>query len=150
MENYNEIDDIVIAGDGRPATVDDFKQVAKYADNMVTSVSQTINNVALTVAQVKQISAQVEVEFARLDHALDCLMVKAQRDRYIYEKSLPILDKQFAACQTRMDKLMDKAMEFITDDLSEASIRKQEAMMNLIEIANGSLNALISKLIPQY
>lgn len=90
------------------------------------------------------------MQCAQLDHALDCLMLKAQRDLIIYEQSLPILDKQFSFCQSRLDKLMDKAMDFIGNDFSDATLARQEAMMTLIEVANTSLNLLIAKLIPSY
>ena len=100
--------------------------------------------------QIKEISAQVELEQARINQAIDALMIKAQRDIHIYEKSLPVLDRQFERCQDRMDKLMDKTMELISNDLSDSSLQRQEAMMSLIEITNNSLNSLIGKLIPRY
>lgn len=133
-----------------PATIQDFQEIAKYADTMVERVSGVIGNVSSTILQIKEISAQVELEKKRMEHAINALMLKAQRDIQIYEKSLPILDKQFERCHDRMDKLMDKSMELITNDLSETSLQRQEAMLTLIEITNNSLNSLIGKLIPRY
>lgn len=133
-----------------PATIQDFQEIAKYADTMVERVSGVIGNVSSTILQIKEISAQVELEKKRMEHAINALMLKAQRDIQIYEKSLPILDKQFERCHDRMDKLMDKSMELITNDVSETSLQRQEAMLTLIEITNNSLNSLIGKLIPRY
>ena len=50
--------------------------------------------------------------------------------------------------QNRMDRLMDRALDFISDDCSEESLSRQEAVMKLIEITNESLNKLIVKLLP--
>lgn len=134
----------------RNATIDDVICLAGYANTMVGRVSDTVGQVAMTVERVKQLQVCLEVEYARLDHALDCLLVKAQRDLTIYEKSLPILDKQFAACQARMDKLIDRALDMMGEDLSENSLSRQEAVMGLIELTNTSLNGLVAKLMPQY
>lgn len=146
--NLNNESLVQIENNNRPATIDDFKEIACYTDNMVGNITSTINNVAARATEIHAITANVRLQCAQLDHALDCLMLKAQRDLKIYEQSLPILDKQFAFCQSRLDKLMDKAMDFISDDFSDESLARQEAMMTLIEVANTSLNTLIAKLIP--
>lgn len=133
-----------------PVSIEDYKEIGRQAENIIGKVTSTIDNITSSVVKIREMSAQVEMECARMEHALDVLMLKAQRDVKIYEQSLPILDKQFESCQKRMDRLMDKAMDLITDDLSANSLNRQEAMMSLIELTNNSLNALISKLIPTY
>lgn len=127
---------------------DDVKDIIKLSTNLMTEVNGAVTTISNTVVQIKQLSAQVELEFAKMDHMLDALMVRAQRDKEIYEQSLPVLDKQFAANQSRMDMLMMKTVDMILTDDSENALQKQEAMMNLIEITNQSLNNLIAKLIP--
>lgn len=139
-----------ICNPNSPVTIHDFQEIGNCAERIVTQVSGLVNSVNSTMLQIKEISAQVELEQARINQAIDALMIKAQRDIHIYEKSLPVLDKQFERCQDRMDKLMDKTMELISNDLSESSLQRQEAMMSLIEITNNSLNSLIGKLIPRY
>lgn len=139
-----------ICNPNSPVTIHDFQEIGNCAERIVTQVSSLVNSVNSTMLQIKEISAQVELEQARINQAIDALMIKAQRDIHIYEKSLPVLDKQFERCQDRMDKLMDKTMELISNDLSESSLQRQEAMMSLIEITNNSLNSLIGKLIPRY
>lgn len=139
-----------ICNPNSPVTIHDFQEIGNCAERIVTQVSGLVNSVNSTMLQIKEISAQVELEQARINQAIDALMIKAQRDIHIYEKSLPVLDKQFERCQDRMDKLMDKTMELISNDLSEGSLQRQEAMMSLIEITNNSLNSLIGKLIPRY
>lgn len=139
-----------ICNPNSPVTIHDFQEIGNCAERIVTQVSSLVNSVNSTMLQIKEISAQVELEQARINQAIDALMIKAQRDIHIYEKSLPVLDKQFERCQDRMDKLMDKTMELISNDLSEGSLQRQEAMMSLIEITNNSLNSLIGKLIPRY
>ncbi|MBD5358804.1 MAG: hypothetical protein HDR88_17755 [Bacteroides sp.] len=140
----------VIMGMSGVDTIDEAVYLASCATDIVGKVADAIGNVSATFVQMKQLAASVEMEYARLDHALDCLMVKAQRDIRIYEQTLPILDKQFSACQARMDRLIDKAMEIMCEDVSQNSLNKQEAMMNLIELTNSSLNGLVAKLMPQY
>lgn len=133
-----------------PVSINDFKEIGACTERIVNQVSGIVDNVTSSIIHIKEISAQVELETARMEKALDALIIKAQRDIQIYEKSLPILDKQFERCHDRMDKLMDKSMDLITNDLSADSLSRQEAMMSLIEMTNNSLNSLISKLIPKY
>lgn len=135
---------------GGQLTVQEFSNIAQRADNIVNNVAGVINNVTSTIVELRQVSAQVEVECAKLDQAIDALMIKAQRDIRIYEQSIPTLDKQFERLHDRMDKLMDKAMDLLTEDISETAITRQESIMKLIEVTNGSLNSLIQKLIPNY
>lgn len=150
MENTNNTSLERLSNPDCPATIEDFKEFGRQAENIVGKVSSTIDNISTSMVRIKEISAQVELECARMEHALDVLMLKAQRDVKIYEQSLPILDKQFESCQNRMDRLMDKAMDIITSDVSAESLNRQEAMMSLIELTNNSLNSLIAKLIPTY
>ncbi|MCH5346647.1 MAG: hypothetical protein J1E63_06020 [Muribaculaceae bacterium] len=131
-------------------TVQEFSAIVHRADNIVNNVAGIVNNVTSTVVELRQVSAQVELECAKLDQAIDALMIKAQRDIRIYEQSIPTLDKQFERLHDRMDKLMDKAMDLLTEDVSENGIAKQEAIMRLVEVTNDSLNSLIQKLIPNY
>lgn len=131
-----------------PITVQDVTVIAEHADNMVNNISSVVNNIASSVVELKRISADVELQCAQLNHAIDCLMIKVQRDIRIYEQSLPILEKQFSTCQARLDRLIDKAMDMVCEDLSEDSITRQEFVMKMIEVANSSLNSLIAKLIP--
>lgn len=133
-----------------PATVEDFKIIGTQVDSMVSNVASVVSTVSTSIVKINEVSSQVKLECKRLEHALDMLMVKAQTDIQIYEKSLPILEQQFKKCQERMDKLMDKSMEFISEDVNQENLNRQEAMMKLIEIANESINTLVAKLIPQY
>lgn len=138
------------ANAGGKLTIQDFHAIAHRADNIVNNVAGVVDNITSTVVELRQISAQVEIECAKLDQAIDALMIKARRDIRIYEQSIPTLDKQFERLHDRMDKLMDKAMDLLTDDISEGAIARQEAIMKLIEVTDGSLNSLIQKLIPNY
>lgn len=150
MENYNQDPNFPDRENKRKMTVTDLHELSQRADSMVNKVASAINNISSTVQEIQKISAQVEIECAQLDHALDALIVKAQRDARIYEQSIPMLDKNFEKLQDRMDRLMDRAMDLIMEDISENALAKQEAIMTLIETTNGSLNALIQKLIPSY
>ena len=124
--------------------------LAEAAQNIVRDVTNAINNVAATISEISRISAQVEMETKRLDHALDCLMVKAQRDITMYRDTLPLLEKNFTDMQGRMDRLMDRAMDMICEDVSDSSLARQEMAMKMIEITNNSINNLIAKLLPDY
>ena len=124
--------------------------VSEAAQNIVGVVSDTFNNVAAVYKDVAILSAQVEVETKRLDHALDCLMVKVENNRQIYRDTLPLLEKNFSSMQDRMDRLMDRALDMLCEDVSDESLRRQEAVMGLIEMTNNSINSLVAKLMPQY
>lgn len=124
--------------------------LAEAAQNIVRDVTNAINNVAATISEISRISAQVEMETKRLDHALDCLMVKAQRDITMYRDTLPLLEKNFTDMQGRMDRLMDRAMDMICEDVSDSSLARQEMAMKMIEMTNNSINNLIAKLLPDY
>ena len=149
MEDYNTYYPEEI-NQGGSLTVQEFSAIAHRADNIVNNVAGVVNNITATLVELRQVSAQVEIECAKLDQAIDALMIKAQRDIRIYEQSIPTLDKQFERLHDRMDKLMDKAMDLLTEDVSDNAIARQEAIMKLIEVTNGSLNSLIQKLIPNY
>ncbi|MDE5812715.1 MAG: hypothetical protein K2H72_00370 [Muribaculaceae bacterium] len=122
--------------------------LAEAAQNIVKNVTDAINNVAATMSEISRISAHVELETKRLDHALDCLMIKTQHDITIYRDTLPLLEKNFADMQARMDRLMDRAMDMICEDVSDTSLARQEMAMRMIEMTNNSINNLVAKLLP--
>ena len=124
--------------------------LAEAAQNIVNNVTNAINNVAATMSEISRISAHVEMETKRLDHALDCLMVKVQRDITIYRDTLPLLEKNFTDMQARMDRLMDRTMDMICEDVSESSLARQEMAMRMIEMTNNSINNLVAKLLPNH
>lgn len=124
--------------------------LAQAAQNIVSDVTNAINNIAATMSEISRITAHVELETKRLDHALDCLMIKSQHDITIYRDTLPLLEKNFASMQSRMDRLMDRAMDLICDDVSDTSLARQEMAMQLIEMTNNSINNLVAKLLPHH
>ena len=129
---------------------EDIMAICEATKDVVSNVAATVDNITATVREINLIKAKVELETRQLEHAFDCLMVKAQRDITIYRETLPLLDKNFESMQARMDRLMDKAMDIICEDVSDASLARQEMCMNLIEKTNNMLNNLIGKLLPSY
>lgn len=153
------MNDIIKNQDNRLSSIEDYEVVpaegdtlvlADAAQNIVNNVTNAINNVAATMSEISRISAHVEMETKRLDHALDCLMVKAQRDITIYRDTLPLLEKNFTDMQARMDRLMDRTMDMICEDVSESSLARQEMAMRMIEMTNNSINNLVAKLLPNH
>lgn len=126
----------------------DVKTICDATEGIVENISNTITNVSATMRDISLAKAQVELETQRLEHAFDSMLLKAQKDITLYRESLPILEKNFSSIQARMDRLMDRAMDMICEDVSDISLTKQEMIMNFIEKTNDSLNNLISKLIP--
>lgn len=133
-----------------PMTVDDVKALAARADNIFNNVANVVNSVTSTSRDIEMLRANVELETQRLDHQLDAMLAKLHTNHQMYKDTLPIIDRQFNSIQTRMDKLVDRAMEVMLEDVSDESLKKQENMMQLIETTNESLNRLISKLLPSY
>ncbi|MBD5421025.1 MAG: hypothetical protein K2M83_11480 [Muribaculaceae bacterium] len=153
------MNDIIKNQDNSLSSIEDYEVVpaegdtlvlAEAAQNIVNNVTNAINNVAATMSEISRISAHVEMETKRLDHALDCLMVKAQRDITIYRDTLPLLEKNFTDMQARMDRLMDRTMDMICEDVSESSLARQEMAMRMIEMTNNSINNLVAKLLPNH
>ncbi|MBD5262447.1 MAG: hypothetical protein HDS39_00025 [Bacteroides sp.] len=153
------MNDIIKNQDHSLSSIEDYEVVpaegdtlvlAEAAQNIVDNVTNAINNVAATMSEISRISAHVEMETKRLDHALDCLMVKAQRDITIYRDTLPLLEKNFTDMQARMDRLMDRTMDMICEDVSESSLARQEMAMRMIEMTNNSINNLVAKLLPNH
>ncbi|MDE6058368.1 MAG: hypothetical protein K2F93_10195 [Muribaculaceae bacterium] len=153
------MNDIIKNQDKSLSSIEDYEVVpaegdtlvlAEAAQNIVNNVTNAINNVAATMSEISRISAHVEMETKRLDHALDCLMVKAQRDITIYRDTLPLLEKNFTDMQARMDRLMDRTMDMICEDVSESSLARQEMAMRMIEMTNNSINNLVAKLLPNH
>jgi hypothetical protein len=136
--------------DYTPVTLADVQTLATTCDQIMDTVSTTVGQVCTTVLEVKAITSQVEIETKRLEASLDALLIKAQRDTKLYESSLPLLDKQFTMYQQRMDKLMEKSIDMMTEDFSDEGLARNEAILKLIEMTNQGLNSLMSKLIPQY
>ena len=153
------MNDIIKNQDHSLSSIEDYEVVpaegdtlvlAEAAQNIVDNVTNAINNVAATMSEISRISAHVEMETKRLDHALDCLMVKAQRDITIYRDTLPLLEKNFTDMQALMDRLMDRTMDMICEDVSESSLARQEMAMRMIEMTNNSINNLVAKLLPNH
>lgn len=153
------MNDIIKNQDNSLSSIEDYEVIpaegdtlvlAEAAQNIVNNVTNAINNVAATMSEISRISAHVEMETKRLDHALDCLMVKAQRDITIYRDTLPLLEKNFTDMQARMDRLMDRTMDMICEDVSESSLARQEMAMRMIEMTNNSINNLVAKLLPNH
>lgn len=130
-----------------PSRLQSATELAQYADSIVSRVSCAIENISISATQLAQLNASVKLECQRMDHAFNELMLKAQKDLALYEMTIPVLDKNLDRCQNRMDDLMFKTMDMINGDLSEASLRKQELAMNMVETVNEQLMALISKLL---
>ena len=153
------MNDIIKNYDNSLATIENYEVLpaegdtlvlAEAAQNIVNNVTDAINNVAATMSEISRITAHVELETKRLDHALDALMIKSQRDITIYRDTLPLLEKNFTDMQARMDRLMDRAMDMICEDVSDASLARQEMAMRMIEMTNNSINNLVAKLLPNH
>lgn len=113
------------------------------------TISSVVNTTMTSISQIVAARSQVEVEIAKLDHMLDSLVLKAQRDIEIYKQTIPTINAQFNRFQDRMDKLMDRAIDMLTSDVSDNALSRQEAIMSLIETTNDAMNRLIGKLLPQ-
>lgn len=133
-----------------PLQKSDMMAICNATECIVANISDTINNVAATMRDISVIKARVDLETKQLEHAFDCMMLKAKKDVTIYRDTLPLLEKNFSSMQDRMDRLMDRAMDLICEDVSDLSLNRQEMIMNLIEITNNTINSLISKLLPTH
>lgn len=153
MTHLKHIDNselMLLEDDDRRFDRNDLVIISDAAQNIVSQVTDTISDLSRTYKDIALISAQVEIETKRIDHALDCLMVKAKHDLQIYKDTLPLLEKNFTSMHSRMDKLMDKALDMLCEDVSDASLSRQESVMKLIEITNNALNNLVEKLLLRY
>lgn len=145
-----DYDLLAVEDQNRPLQASDMMAICNATEGIVANISATINNVSATMRDISMIKARVDIETKQIEHAFNSLMVKAQKDITMYRDSLPLLEKNFSSMQARMDRLMDKAMDLICEDVSDLSLSKQEMIMNLLEMTNNTLNSLISKLLPTH
>ena len=65
-------------------TIADVHALAGKAENMLGMVTNTVNNVALTAAEIANVSASVEIQCKQLETAFDSFLLKSQRYVKIY------------------------------------------------------------------
>ena len=63
------------------------------SNNLIKNLNITVTTVCSTIEDIKRISADVELEISRMDHMIDSLMIKANRDIELYKISIPTLNK---------------------------------------------------------
>lgn len=133
-----------------PISMAEINEFTDKSERIIVKISDTINSVSSTLRDIELIRAQSEVELKKLDLQFDAILARLQNNHQMYRDTLPLIDKQFTSLQARMDKLVDRALDIITEDLSEDALAKQENIMKIIENTNESLNNLIGKLLPSY
>lgn len=133
-----------------PISMAEINEFTDKSERIIGKISDTINSVSSTLKDIELIRAQSEVEFRKLNLQFDAILARLHNNHQMYKDTLPLIDKQFTSLQARMDKLVDRALDIITEDLSDDALAKQENIMKIIENTNESLNKLIGKLLPSY
>lgn len=98
------------------------------------------------IANIVQITGNVKIAMQSLENEMEQFRINAQKDAYLYEKSLPMWEQQLNRIQDRIDKVMDRVLSSESSDFSETAIQRQNMLMDVLTEVNGSFNAMVMKL----
>lgn len=98
------------------------------------------------IANIVQITGNVKIAMQSLENEMEQFRINAQKDAYLYEKSLPMWEQQLNRIQDRIDKVMDRVLSAESSDFSETAIQRQNMLMDVLTEVNGSFNAMVMKL----
>lgn len=105
-----------------------------------------IGNATTGITNIVQATSEVKIAMQSLENEMERFRISAQKDAYLYEKSLPMWEKQMDRIQDRIDKAMDRVLSLDLGDFSEANVQRQNMFMDVLTEVNNSFNSMVMKL----
>ena len=142
MDTYNEKNDLILSENSDLSVA-----LAKVdaVNNTLATLNSMITNTTSGIATIVQATGDVRVAMQSLENEMEQFRINAQKDAYLYEKSLPMWEQQLNRIQDRIDKAMDHLLSF-DSDFSESAIQRQNMVMDVLTEVNNSFNAMVMKL----
>lgn len=142
MDTYNEKNDLILSENSDLSAA-----LAKVdaVNNTLATLNSMITNTTSGIATIVQATGDVRVAMQSLENEMEQFRINAQKDAYLYEKSLPMWEQQLNRIQDRIDKAMDHLLSF-DSDFSESAIQRQNMVMDVLTEVNNSFNAMVMKL----
>lgn len=143
METYNKKNALT-----RSESQESTSALAKIeaVNNTLGQLDSLITNTTSGIANIVQITGNVKIAMQSLENEMEKFRINAQKDAYLYERSLPMWEQQLNRIQDRIDKAMDRVLSVDPSDFSEASIQRQNMFMDALIEVNNSFNTMVMKL----
>lgn len=115
-------------------------------EKTLATLDSLVSNGTSGIKNIIEASGNVKIAMQNLENEMEKFRISAQKDAYLYEKSLPMWERQLDKIQERIDNTMNKVMDSLSNDFSEESLKKQNMMMDVLMSVNESFNAMVMKL----
>ena len=115
-------------------------------EKTLATLDSLVSNGTTGIKNIIEASGNVKIAMQNLENEMEKFRISAQKDAYLYEKSLPMWERQLDKIQERIDNTMNKVMDSLSNDFSEESLKKQNMMMDVLMSVNESFNAMVMKL----
>ena len=115
-------------------------------EKTLATLDRLVSNGTTGIKNIIEASGNVKIAMQNLENEMEKFRISAQKDAYLYEKSLPMWERQLDKIQERIDNTMNKVMDSLSNDFSEESLKKQNMMMDVLMSVNESFNAMVMKL----
>jgi len=113
----------------------------------IDSVCGLVGNLSSSFSETALAIANTKTEIARLENELDRFIAESQVSLEKFKAVAPILSTQLENASKRIDKITDTILSSSNDSLSEESLKKQNALVDLLNTSNDTFNNLLVKLI---
>jgi len=113
----------------------------------IDSVCGLVGNLSSSFSETALAIANTKTEIARFENELDRFIAESQVSLEKFKAVAPILSTQLENASKRIDKITDTILSSSNDSLSEESLKKQNALVDLLNTSNDTFNNLLVKLI---
>jgi len=113
----------------------------------IDSVCNLVNNVTSTFSDTLCAINNTKMEITKMEHALEKYINDSQVSLEKFKSVAPILSAQLENASKRIDKITDTILSSSNNELTEENLRKQSALVDLLNASNNTFNNLLVKLI---
>lgn len=114
--------------------------------DIIKSLDGLVSNMTSGTARVVESTGNVKTAMKRLENEMEAFIISAQKDAYLYEKSLGVWEKQLDRIQDRIDQAMTKVLNLADGDFNQETVQKQKMLMDALTQINDSFNTMVVKL----